>query len=78
MNDLNSKVYVAPGDNWVATFPALIREGPQRGRGRPSPMWVAGEAIDFATYLSAIGVQRRVLISLGLERQAKTVDVPPM
>jgi hypothetical protein len=33
-------------------------------------MWVAGSPIDMAGYLSAIGVQRRVLLSLGLERQA--------
>jgi hypothetical protein len=38
--------------------------------------WVAGEVIDMASYLSAIGVQRRVLISLGLERQAPR-DVTP-
>jgi hypothetical protein len=41
-------------------------------------LWVAGEAIDFATYLSAIGVQRRVLLSLGLERQAPRDVTPPL
>jgi hypothetical protein len=38
--------------------------------------WVAGEAIDMVSYLSAIGVQRRVLLSLGLERQGPR-DITP-
>lgn len=40
--------------------------------------WIAGESIDLAGYLSAIGVQRRVLISLGLERQAPRDVTPPL
>jgi hypothetical protein len=38
--------------------------------------WINGEAIDMAGYLSAIGVQRRVLLSLGLERQIPR-DITP-
>jgi hypothetical protein len=36
--------------------------------------WLAGEAVDLSSHLSAVGVQRRVL-SLGLHRQPR--DVTP-
>jgi hypothetical protein len=35
--------------------------------------WVNGETIDLPNYLSAVGVQRRVLTSLGLHRLPKDV-----
>jgi hypothetical protein len=38
--------------------------------------WIAGEAIDLSGYLTAVGAQRRVLLSLGLHRQAPR-DVTP-
>jgi hypothetical protein len=37
--------------------------------------WIAGETVDLGSYLSAVGVQRRVLISLGLDRVPR--DVTP-
>jgi hypothetical protein len=36
--------------------------------------WVAGEPIPLAEYLQAVNVQRRVLVTLGLERQARDVS----
>ena len=33
--------------------------------------WVAGEHVQLADYLSAVNVQRRVLVTLGLQRRAK-------
>jgi hypothetical protein len=38
--------------------------------------WLNGEAIDLSAYLSTVGVQRRVLISLGLQRQGPK-DITP-
>lgn len=35
--------------------------------------WLSGQPIDLNTLLAAIGVQRRVLVTLGLERRAKAV-----
>ncbi len=32
--------------------------------------WIAGEPIDLSGYLTAVGAQRRVLLSLGLHRQS--------
>jgi hypothetical protein len=37
--------------------------------------WLAGEAVDLSSHLSPVGVQRRVLLSLGLHRQPR--DVTP-
>jgi hypothetical protein len=37
--------------------------------------WSAGQSIDLASYLAAINTQRRVLVSLGLERRQR--DVTP-
>src|ERR1044072_8249569 len=33
--------------------------------------WGAGETVDMAAYLSTINAQRRVLVTLGLERKAR-------
>jgi hypothetical protein len=36
--------------------------------------WALGEPIEFLDYLTAINVQRRVLLAIGLERRAKNVS----
>jgi hypothetical protein len=38
--------------------------------------WLRGEEVDPATWLAATNVQRRLLVSLGLERRARDVEVP--
>lgn len=37
--------------------------------------WLAGEPVEMAEYLAAVNAQRRVLVTLGLERRAR--DVTP-
>jgi hypothetical protein len=40
--------------------------------------WLAGNPVDVATLLAAINAQRRVLLALGLERRARSINVRPL
>jgi hypothetical protein len=42
--------------------------------------WLSGQAVDIAEYLMAVGVQRRLLVTIGLERRSRAVTptLPPL
>jgi hypothetical protein len=40
--------------------------------------WLSGDAVDLSNYFIALNVQRRILVTLGLERRAKNVTPPTL
>jgi hypothetical protein len=40
--------------------------------------WLGGDAVDLSNYFMALNVQRRILVTLGLERRSKDVTPPTM
>src|SRR6266567_1058491 len=70
-SDLGGADLLSVGQRQLAQRAALHGALPEDAEAR----WAAGESIDIDPYLRAVGVQRRVLATLGLERRAR--DVTP-
>ena len=70
-SDLGGADLLSVGQRQLAQRAALLGALIEDAEAR----WAAGESIDIDPYLRAVGVQRRVLATLGLERRAR--DVTP-
>lgn len=67
--DLGGDDQLSEGERQLVTRAALVGAIVSDFETR----WVTGESVRLSDYLSACNVQRRILATLGLKRQAKTV-----